>query len=81
MKPQCFFALGLNGEVRGREKVAGDTDPDSGGNTIYLTPGLQLVVASRWVAELSYQHAIHHNLNGTQLGETYKVISGVTFLF
>lgn len=80
-KPQCFFALGLNGEVREREKVAGDTDPDSGGNTIYLTTGLQLVFAPRWVVELSYQHAIYHALKGTQVGETYKAISGVTYLF
>jgi hypothetical protein len=81
LKPQCFFALGLNGEARGREKIAGDTDPDSGGNTLYLTPGLQLVFAPHWVVELSYQRAIYHYLNGTQLGETYKAISGVTFLF
>jgi hypothetical protein len=81
MKPQFFVALGLNGEVREREKIDGDTIPDSGGNTIYLAPGLQLVFAPRWVVELSYQHAVYHNLNGTQLGETYKVVSGVTYLF
>lgn len=81
MKPQLFAALGVNGEVRGRETEDGVTVADSGGNTVYLSPGLQLVLAPRWIAELSYQHAIYHNLYGTQLGETYKVISGVTYLF
>ena len=81
MKPQLFLALGINGELREREKIAGDTVPDSGGNTTYLSPGIQLVLAPHWVFELSYQHAIYHNLNGTQLGETYKAISGVTYLF
>lgn len=80
-KPQLFAALGVNGEVRGREKEDGATVPDSGGNTVYLSPGTQLVLAPHWIAELSYQHAIYHNLYGAQLGETYKVISSVTYLF
>jgi len=80
-KPQLFVALGINGEVREREKEDGVTVTDSGGNTIYLSPGLQLVLAPHWVLELSYQHAIYHNLYGTQLGETYKAIGGVTYLF
>jgi hypothetical protein len=80
-KPQLFIALGINGEVREREKIDGAVVPDSGGNTVYLSPGLQLVLAPHWVADLSYQHAVYHNLYGTQLGETYKVVSGVTYLF
>jgi hypothetical protein len=80
-KPQVFAALGINGEVRGRETEDGVTVPDSGGNTIYLSPGVQLVVAPHWIMDLSYQHAIYHNLYGTQLGETFKVITGVTYLF
>jgi hypothetical protein len=81
MAPQLFAALGINGEMRQREKEDGVDVPDSGGNTVYLSPGLQLVLAPHWIAELSYQHAIYHKLNGTQLGETYKVITGVTYLF
>jgi len=80
-KPQVFVALGINGEVRDREKEDGMTVIDSGGNTIYLSPGLQLVLAPHWVFELSYQHAIYHNLYGTQLGENYKANAGVTYLF
>jgi hypothetical protein len=80
-KPQLFVALGINGEVREREKEDGVTVPDSGGNTVYLSPGLQLVLAPHWIVELSYQYAIYHNLYGTQLGETYKAVGGVTYLF
>jgi hypothetical protein len=64
-----------------REKVAGDTDPDSGGNTIYLSPVLQVVFAPHWVVEISYQQVVYHNLYGTQLGETYKAIGGVPICF
>ncbi len=80
-KPQVFVALGVNGEVRGREKVDGATMSDSGGNTVYLSPGVQLVLAPHWVVEMTYQWAIYHNLYGTQLGETYKAVTGVTYLF
>jgi hypothetical protein len=80
-KPHVFLALGINGEEREREKINGTTVPDSGGNTVYLSPGLQLVLAPTWAVDLSYQQAVYHNLNGTQLGETYKVVSGITYLF
>jgi len=81
MKPQIFVALGINGEVRGREKEEGVTVADSGGNTAYLSPGVQLVLAPHWIMDLSYQYAVYHNLYGMQLGETFKVITGVTYLF
>jgi hypothetical protein len=80
-KPQWFAALGLNGEVRNREKEDGVTVGDSGGNTIYLSPGIQLVLVPHWIVEATYQRAIYHNLYGTQLGETYKAIMGATYLF
>lgn len=78
---QLFFSLGLNGELREREKAAGVEDVNSGGHTIYLTPGVQVVAAPHWVFELSYQHPVYHNLYGTQLAEDYKVNGGVTYLF
>jgi outer membrane putative beta-barrel porin/alpha-amylase len=80
-RPQYFVALGVNGELREREKIEGETVPDTGGNTTYLSPGVQLVLAPHWVVEATYQWAILHNLYGTQLGETYKAIGGVTYLF
>jgi hypothetical protein len=80
-EPQWFAALGINGELRDREKEDHQTVIDSGGNTVYLSPGLQLAMAAHWVVDLSYQRAVYHHLYGTQLGETYKVVTGVTYLF
>ena len=80
-KPQVFAALGIIGEARGKEKEDKVVVPDSGGNTVYFSPGVQLVFAPHWVADLSYQRAVYHHLFGTQLGETYKVVTGVTYLF
>jgi hypothetical protein len=45
----------------------GDTDPDSGGNTVYLTPEIQVVLVPHWVLELSYNNAIYHTLSGIKL--------------
>lgn len=81
MGPQLFLALGVNGELRGREKDNGVTIADSGGNTAYLSPGIQVVVAPHLVFEFTYQKAVYHNLYGTQMGEDYKAAGGVTYLF
>ncbi len=79
--PQLFLAIGVNGELRDKERVNGAIDPNSGGNTTYLSPGIQVVVAPHLVFELSYQYAVYHNLYGTQLGENYKMSGGVTYMF
>lgn len=78
---QVYAALGINGELVGREKDAGDKLVDSGGNTVYLSPGVQVVIAPHWVVEVSYQHALYHNLYATQLGEGHKINGGVTYMF
>jgi hypothetical protein len=78
---QVFLSLGLNGELRGKEKENGAELANSGGHTIYLAPGVQVTAAPHWVFELSYQHPVYHNLNGAQLGEDYKAVGSVTYLF
>ncbi|MEZ5543456.1 MAG: transporter [Pseudomonadota bacterium] len=76
-----FVALGVNGEVRGKEKLDGVTLDDTGGHTIYLTPGLQYQVAQHWIFEFTYQHAVYHDVNEIQLGEDYKLFGAATYLF
>jgi len=78
---ELFFALGVNGEYRRREKLDGDTVPDSGGHTVYLTPGIQYVAGRHWVFESTWQYAVYHDLNETQLGENYKLFASATYLF
>ncbi len=78
---QWFLALGINGELRDKEKEGDVTVDNSGGHTIYLTPGVQVVATSHWVVEALYYHPIYHDLYGTQTGENYKASAGVTYLF
>ncbi len=79
--PQLFLALGLNGELRGREEENGSGLENSGGHALYLTPGALLLLAPRWVFEVSYNEPVYHDLNGIQLAEDYKVNSAITYLF
>jgi hypothetical protein len=76
-----FVSLGINGEYRKREKLDGVTLPDSGGHTLYLTPGVQYRVAAHWIFEATYQQPLYHDLNELQLGETRKVFGSATYLF
>ncbi len=78
---ELFLSLGVNGEYRRREKLDGDTVPDSGGQTIYLTPGIQYVAGRHWVFESTWQYAVYHNLNETQLGENYRLFASANYLF
>jgi hypothetical protein len=76
-----FVAMGINGEYREHEQLDGETVHDSGGNTLYLTPGVEFVHGGNWIVEVIYQYAIHHHFNETQLGEDYKVYASLTHLF
>lgn len=78
---QLFLAMSVNGELRQRETNEGVEDKNSGGHTAYLSPGIQLVLAQRWVLEAAYSQAVYHNLYGTQTGERFKTNAGVTYLF
>ena len=51
---------------RGRNEAGGVTDPNSGGTTVFLAPGLQYA-SKRWVFEAAVQLPVFQDLNGTAL--------------
>jgi hypothetical protein len=79
--PQLFATMSVNGELRGYERQDGAIDENSGGNVVYVSPGFQLFITPALTFELSYQYAIIHTLYGQQLGEDYRLMSGLQFLF
>jgi hypothetical protein len=79
--PQLFATISLIGELRGHERQDGAVDPNSGGNVIYASPGVQLFVTPALTFELSYQQPFLHSLYGEQLGEDYRFVSGIQILF
>ena len=56
------------------------TDPNSGGNTVYLSPGLRLSM-DRWSSFASVGVPIVTDSNGLQPESEWRILSGVTFSF
>jgi len=74
-------AFGVSGELHAGETMNGEAVANTGGNTTYIFPGIQLLIGSMFTFDLSYHIPIVHELKGTQLGESYKVMAGAQYLF
>jgi hypothetical protein len=72
--------LELNGEWHDKQRTAGIVDPNSGGNTIFLTPGLRLTV-DNWSGYVSAGVPIVKEVNGIQPTPTWRVIGGIAMSF
>ena len=65
---------------QGKDRVSGNSNRNSGGTRLFLTPGLQYVT-KRWIAEAAVQIPVSQNLNGTALENDYIARIGVRFNF
>jgi hypothetical protein len=72
--------LELNGEWHDKQRTAGVVDPNSGGNTVYLTPGLRLTV-DNWSGYVSAGVPIVKEVNGIQPTPAWRVIAGIAMSF
>jgi hypothetical protein len=70
----------LNGARTTRRREHGETISDSGGHTLFVSPGLQLA-ALRWIVELSLQIPAVQNLHGDQLETDYIAVLSVRIPF
>jgi len=63
-----------------KNRSNGAQDPNSGGTTLFLMPGLQYVT-QRWIVEGGVQIPVVQDLNGTALEKDYIVRFGFRFNF
>lgn len=56
-------------------RSSGNSDPDSGGNTVFITPGLQYVTP-QWLVEAGVQIPVSQNMHGTALKNDYLFTTG-----
>ena len=70
----------LNGEWKQKNSDVSGSIADSGGNTIYLSPGLQ-IASKRFIAETSFQIPVFQDLNGSQVETDYVAITSIRFTF
>jgi hypothetical protein len=70
-----YGVLESNLIYRGKNKLGGVADVNSGGTTLFIAPGIQYITR-RWVAEVIVQLPAFQNLNGTGLGDDFAVRAG-----
>ncbi len=75
-----YGVLEINLVRRERNEVNGNEDANSGGTTVFLSPGLQYVT-KRWIVEGVVQLPVVQNLHGTALENDYILRAGVRFNF
>ena len=63
-----------------RTRINGIQDPNSGGTTLYLVPGLQYATR-RWIAEVAVQFPTIQDLNGSALERDFTFLAGLRVNF
>ena len=72
--------LELNGEWHDHQVVAGVKDPFSGGNVVYLSPGLRLGY-DKWSGFVSVGLPVINHVNGIQAEPGWRLLTGVAVAF
>ncbi len=65
--------LELNGERQDRQVTTGLTNPNSGGNTVFISPGVRYSGGKNWNTALSVGAPIVKDLNGYQAPPEYRI--------
>ena len=76
-----FLILELNGVYAEKGEQRGNALPESGGNTLFISPGVQYLPLPYLILETSIQVPIYQELNGQQLGTDYSIVAGFRYLF
>lgn len=71
--------LEANGEWKEKQRIRGEKDPNSGGNTVFLSPGTRLVIGKKISTFISIGFPLLQDMNGVQDDTTYKALFGVSF--
>ena len=77
---QWNAVLELNGVLERKSELRGNDVASSGGNTIYLSPGIQFV-SKRSVYEFSFLYPVVQDLNGNQLETDYSLALSYRYNF
>jgi hypothetical protein len=72
--------LEINGEWHDKQRTLGVTDPNSGGTTIFVSPGLRLTVEN-WSSYVLVGIPVVNDYNGIQATPTWRVLAGVSVVF
>ncbi|MEE8200359.1 MAG: hypothetical protein V3R29_04240 [Candidatus Acidoferrales bacterium] len=79
--PALYVVVELNGEHERRARLNGARLANTGGNLVFLSPGIEFMPTNRLVLEFSSPIPVRRDLNGQQLRPTSSFILGVRWLF
>jgi len=79
--PTIYLVLEMNGEQARRSRLNGGAVEASGGNLVFLSPGVEMFLTRRLVLEFSLPVPAGRDLNGNQLKPRVSVIGGFRWLF
>lgn len=71
----------MNGNWVEKPKAGNHREENEGGNLIYLSPGIRMIVNEKWVTNLSVGLPTIHDLNGRRHTPNIRVILGITRIF
>lgn len=75
-----YGVLELNAIHKGKNRLSGTVNQNTGGTQLFITPGIQYVT-KRWIAETAVQIPVSQNLNGTALETDYIFRASMRFNF
>ena len=70
-----YGVLETNWVRQEKTRIDGNEDPDTGGATLFLAPGLQYV-SKKWIFEAAVQVPVLQNLNGNALEDEFTLRAG-----
>ncbi len=73
-------SLGLNGQWWGEQDVAGERDGNTGGNVLFVTPGVRLTM-DQWAGFVSVGVPVSVELNGYQSEPDWQLSTGISMQF
>ncbi len=73
--------LELNGESRDKNDVAGEKDENTGGDVLFLSPGVRVSSSDSWSLFVSVGKTVYDDFNGIQTDVDYRLVGGLGFAF
>ncbi len=78
--PTLYLVLEANGEHQRRASIQGVVAPNSGGDVLFLSPGVELIPNRRIVVEFSLPVPVWRNLNGAAIRPRTRFLVGIRWL-
>lgn len=79
--PNCSVAGELNLRHLLKDEIDGDKEKNSGGTTLFFSPGIRAGITRRLSAGLSVPLPIYQHVNGEQQETDFKIVLGIGYTF